>query len=95
MRAVVNIEIEDVHLAELGVEQAARYVPFAFNTNQFVGYWVGSGNQLHAYIGGDIFICKASQKNIDLFESILNYESSSSNNNVQQVRVNQADDRQL
>jgi hypothetical protein len=76
----VNIEIEDKELAELGVDQEVRYAPFRFNDSQFIGYWISHYTDetklpvIFFYVGSQTFNCRATQKNIDIFESILNKE---------------------
>ena len=83
----VRIEIERTDLAEMGVEQPIRYEPLRFKESAFIGYWISKNavtnvENIIFYLGAQTFMCKYCQKNINIFESILN-ESSSSNNNVQ------------
>jgi hypothetical protein len=73
----VRIEIENTKLAELGVEQPIKYAPFRFNESQFIGYWVSENEEtgiktIIFYTNGQTFNCKYCEKNINIFESILN-----------------------
>lgn len=69
----IKIQIENTQLIELGLESDIRYTPFRFNEEQFIGYWISKDNtELTFYIGSQCFMCKNCQKNIDIFESILN-----------------------
>lgn len=79
----VNIQLENCQLAELGIDQTPTYTELRFNEAHFIGYWISIENEdtITFYLGPQSFICKNSQKNIQLFESILN-ESSSNHNNV-------------
>lgn len=82
----IKIEIENIKLAEMGVDQPIRYRPFRFNKDHFIGYWISVNDETFIetiifYVGSQTFNCKCCQKYIDLFDSILN-ESSSSNNNI-------------
>ena len=67
----IKIEIENIKLAEMGIDQPIEYRPLRFMESQFVGYWI-SEFSIVFYIGSQTFNCKNCQKNIDLFESILN-----------------------
>jgi hypothetical protein len=70
--AEVRIEIEDRKLKELGIDQESSYAPLRFSESQFIGYWFdGDGGSIHFYVGSQDFLCKNTQKNIDLFEKIL------------------------
>jgi hypothetical protein len=74
--AQVNIEIENIHLAEMGVDQPILYAPFHFKESAFAGYWI-SKNQATGvetiifYVGSQTFNCKNIKYNVELFESIL------------------------
>ena len=70
----VKIQIENVYEADLlGKEPEIRYTPLRFNEDQFIGYWISNNETtLSFYIGSQCFLCKNCQKNIELFESILN-----------------------
>ena len=70
----VKIQVYNSHLEDdLGIEQETRYVPLRFNESHFIGYWISNqGETLSFYIGSECFLCKNCQKNIDLFEEILN-----------------------
>lgn len=73
----VRIEIEQIDLKEMGIEQPERYTTLRFNESAFVGYWITKNDETTVekiifYIGAVTFMCKYCQKNIDLFESILN-----------------------
>ena len=76
----IRIEIENIKLADLGIDQPIEYRTFRFKESQLVGYWI-SKEAIVFYIGAQTFNCKICQENIDLLDSILN-ESSSSNNNL-------------
>jgi hypothetical protein len=72
----VYIEIENKQLAELGVDQPAKYKAFRFNESHFLGYWISHDIErcediIVFYVGAQTFNCKCSQRNITLFESIL------------------------
>lgn len=76
----VNIEIEDRKLNELGIEQLPDYTPFRFKESAFSGYWktknlMTKEGILEFYVGSETFHCKDNQRNIDIFESILNNEN--------------------
>ena len=79
----INVQLENCKLADLGIDQTPTYTELRFNEAHFVGYWLSIENEdiITFYLGPQSFICKKSQKNIQLFESILN-EGSSHNNNV-------------
>jgi hypothetical protein len=73
----VFIEIEDRKLNELGVAQNPDYTLFRFKESHFVGYWqstnsVSGDSVLVFYVGSETFNCRNTQKNRDIFESILN-----------------------
>lgn len=68
--AQINIEIENIKLAEMEVDQPLRYAPFHFMDSQFCGYWI-SDNNIVFYVGAQTFNCKNSPYNIGIFESIL------------------------
>jgi hypothetical protein len=69
----VKIQIENAQLADLGLEPEMRYTPFRFNENLFIGYWISNNDTtISFYIGDQCFLCRNCQKNIDIFESILN-----------------------
>ena len=73
----INIEIENIKLAEMGIDQPIRYRPFRFRKDKFIGYWISVNDETFIetiifYVGSHTFNCKPSQKNIDLFELILN-----------------------
>ncbi len=69
---VIEIQIEDVKLANLGIDAEPRYAPFTFNEAQFLGYWFDKGGEtVHVYIGAHDFICENSEANIKLFKSML------------------------
>jgi hypothetical protein len=55
------------------IETEARYAEFKFNEKLFTGYWISNNETtLTFYVGNDCFLCKNCQKNIDLFDLILN-----------------------
>lgn len=71
----IRIEIVNTHLEEMGCDQPIRYATLRFNESHFIGYWISNeGENLTFYLGSQSFICKNSQKNIDIFESILSNE---------------------
>jgi hypothetical protein len=67
----IEIEIEDIKLAEMGIEQPIQYRPLRFMESKFVGYWI-SNTSMIVYIGSEKFICEKCQKNINILESIFN-----------------------
>ena len=84
----VNIEIEQIELRELGVEQPDQYARLRFNESAFIGYWITVNaetkeEKIIFYVGNQTFLCKKTLYNIELFDSILKHENSSSNNHLQ------------
>lgn len=68
----VEIEIESKQLAEMGIEQKGIYSTLHFNPSKFIGYWIDSEDKsITFYLESQTFVCVASQRNIDLFDSIL------------------------
>lgn len=69
----VKIQVENTELSDLYGREEYWYMPLRFNESQFIGYWISNqGTTLSFYLGSQCFLCKNCQKNIDLFESILN-----------------------
>lgn len=73
----IKIEIENIKLSEMGVDQPIRYRSFRFKEDKFLGYWISVNDETFVqtiifYVGSQTFNCKHCQKNIDIFESILN-----------------------
>ena len=69
----IKIEIVNTQLEEMGINQDATYTPLRFSESHFIGYWISNeGETLTFYLGMQSFICRNCQKNIELFESILN-----------------------
>lgn len=86
MMKTVYIETENNQLKEMGIEQEAKYAPFTFDPDMFVGYWISEiDNDITFYVGPHQFLCKYSAKNIKLFNDILNEKSCSCHNNLQQA----------
>ena len=75
----VRIEIENIQLAEMGVDQPIKYAVLNFNDSQFVGYWISINEvtfekTIIFYIGSQTFNCEYNDHNLGLFTSILNDE---------------------
>lgn len=75
----VKIEIENIKLAELGIDQPMKYAVLNFNESQFIGYWISINEvtfikTIIFYIGSQTFNCEYNDHNIGLFQSILNDE---------------------
>ena len=70
----VKIQVENTTLSDLiDSEPEMWYTPLKFNESHFIGYWVSNkGETLSFYLSSQCFLCKNCQKNIDIFESILN-----------------------
>lgn len=70
----IKIQVENTSLSDLtGGEPEMWYAPLRFNESQFIGYWISNqGTTLSFYLGSQCFLCKNCQKNIDIFEEILN-----------------------
>ena len=69
----VKIEITNPELENLGLEPEIRYAALRFNESQFIGYWISNNETtISFYIGSQCFLCKNCEKNINIFESILN-----------------------
>jgi len=69
----VKIEIVNTELQDLGVDQESTYTPLRFAESHFIGYWISNeGESLTFYLGVQSFLCRNCQKNIEIFESILN-----------------------
>ena len=69
----VYIEIENIELAELEIDQPVTYALLKFAQSQLTGYWVNKRyNTITFYLGAQTFICANNEKNLELFESILN-----------------------
>jgi len=66
----VQIETEDIKLADMGIDQPAKFKTLRFKEWYFVGYWV-SDEAIVFYVGSQTFTCEVTKHNIDLFESIL------------------------
>jgi hypothetical protein len=68
----IKIEIENKHLADLGVEQEQTYADFHFNESQLVGYWISEAdNNIKFYAGIQEFICALTDKNIKILNEAL------------------------
>jgi hypothetical protein len=68
----VQIAIVNTQMANLGIEQEDTFVPLRFKESQFIGYWMSDkGESLTFYLGPQSFVCQNTQKNVELFESIL------------------------
>ena len=68
----IDIEIENKQFAEMGIEQKAIYATLHFNPSKFIGYWIDSENEtITFYLETQSFICAATQRNINILESIL------------------------
>jgi hypothetical protein len=68
----VKIEIVDTGLEDMGVEQPTRYASLRFNESHFIGYWIPDHREtISFYLGSQSFVCKNTQYNVELFESIL------------------------
>jgi hypothetical protein len=82
----IRFEIEEVKLAEMGIDQPIRYAVLYFNPSQLIGYWISTNvitfeKTIVFYIGSQTFNSMYCEENIELLNSILN-ESSSRNNNL-------------
>ena len=83
MKATVYIEIENSQLQKMGVEQEAKYAPFVFNPDKFIGYWPSEeDDKITFYVDSLQFLCKYTSKNIKLFNDILNEKSCSCHNHL-------------
>jgi hypothetical protein len=70
---IVRIRILNKQACDLDLKQEADFTPFFFNEKQFTGYWIDGGREvIHFYVGGIDFTCRNTQKNIELFDEILN-----------------------
>jgi hypothetical protein len=70
--AEVKIQVIRPDLAEMDIEQEPVYVPFRFRDSAFVGYWIGNNpDSMTFYVGSVTCICRRSEKNITLFETLL------------------------
>jgi len=69
----VKIQIYNQELEDLGIEQETRYTTLRFNEKWFIGYWISNnGETLSFYLGDQCFIAKNCDKNINMFEELLN-----------------------
>ena len=69
----VKIEIENTELAELGVDQPIMYTTLRFCEAHFLGYFVQITDPtvISFYLGSQVFVCKNTVYNVQLFESIM------------------------
>lgn len=69
---MIDIEIEDTKLADLGIEQEKTYTNFWFDESKLSGFWFGcDGESIHFYLGSLSFLCENNEKNIKLLKSII------------------------
>jgi hypothetical protein len=75
--AQIKIQTINGKLEDLGIEQKPSYENFHFRESALSGYWIGTSKYdseervITFYVGNETFICKYTEENIRLLESIL------------------------